>query len=218
MYSPIKYLLSQLILIPTIIGWIRWRHLNTTYRYFVLHLTVGYLFESIGYWAFKPLAMNLINFSFELPMQLLYFFFISECIQWRDKNKYRLAYTCVYMLMIFADLIFADLNRYRHSLSMLSFETLNLFFSLMLAKKIFDISFVNHHRKILLMILIPNILTQIILVKNVAFFYFHYEPGWVINFGIISYLLNAVNTVSYIFFSIALLWIPKKEVFLQRIY
>jgi predicted membrane protein len=138
-------------------------------------------------------------------------------MQWKDKNKYRLAYVAVYMLMIFADLIFADLSRYRHSLSMLSFETLNLFFSLMLAQRIFDVSFKKQHKKILLMILIPNTLTQIILVKNVAFFYFHYEPGWAINFGIISYLLNAVNTVSYIFFSIALLWIPKKEVFLQRI-
>jgi hypothetical protein len=217
MYSPIKYLLSQLILIPVIIGWIRWRDLNTTYRYFVLHLTIGYLFESINYWPYKPLAMNLINFGFQLPMQLLYFFFISECMQWKDKNKYRLAYVAVYMLMIFVDLIFADLSRYRHSLSMLCFETLNLFLSLMLAKNIFDISFLKIHRKILLMILIPNILTQIILVKSIAFFYFHYEPGWAINFGIISYLLNAVNTVSYIFFSIALLWIPKKEVFLQRI-
>ena len=217
MYSPIKYLLSQLIIIPVIIGWIRWRDLNTTYRYFVLYLTVGYLFESIHFWAYKPLAMNVINFGLSLPMDLLYFFFISECMQWKDKNKYRLAYVAVYMLMIFIDLIFADLSRYRHSLSMLSFETLNLFLSLMLVKRIFNTSFVNHHRKILLMILIPNILSQILLVKSIAFFYFHYEPSWVINFGIINYLLNAVNTISYIFFSIALLWIPKKEVFLQRI-
>ena len=217
MYNPLSYFLSQLILIPAIIGWIRWHHLNTAYRYFILYLTVGYLFESIHFWPHKPLAMNLINFGFNLPMQLLYFFFISECMQWKDKNKYRLAYVAVYMLMIFIDLIFADLSHYRHSLSMLSFETLNLFLSLMLTKKIFDISFVNHHRKILLMILIPNILVQIVLVKNITFFYFHYEPGWAINFGITSYLLNAVNTVSYIFFSIALLWIPKKEVVLQRI-
>jgi hypothetical protein len=217
MYNPLSYFLSQLILIPAIIGWIRWHHLNTAYRYFVLHLTVGYLFESIHFWAHKPLAMNLINFGFDLPMQLLYFFFISECMQWRDKNKYRLAYVAVYMLMIFADLIFADLSHYRHSLSMLCFETLNLFFSLMLAQRIFDVSFKKQHKKILLMILIPNILTQIILVHKIAFFYFHYEPSWYVKSGIIRYLLNAVNTVSYIIFSIALLWIPKKEVFLQRI-
>lgn len=217
MYSPIHYLLSQLIIIPVIIGWIRWRDLNTTYRYFVLYLTVGCLFESFGYWAFKPLAMNLFNFGFNFPMHLMYFFFISECMQWRDKNKYRLAYAVVYLLMIFADLIFADLSRYRHSLSMLCFETLNLYFSLMLANRIFGVSYVKLHKKLLLMILIPNILIQIILVKSIAFFYFHYEPGWVINFGIINYLLNAVNTVSYIIFSIAFLWIPKKEVFLKRI-
>ena len=67
------------------------------------------------------------------------------------------------------------------------------------------------------MILIPNILIQIILVNNISFFYFHYEPSWYVKTGIIRYLLNALNTISYIIFSIAFLWIPKKEVFLRRI-
>ena len=209
--------ICQLIIIPVLIGWLRWRHLDAALRFFVIYLSIGYFFELINYWDFRPFAMNLINFGFDFPMAFFYFLFLSECMQWENKNRYRCIYALSFIFLIGIDLVFADLNHYRHSTCELIFYFLNLIFSLMLVQRLNATTFNRQQKKILLAILIPNIVFHFLFVKSIAFFYFHYEPQWRYNIGIIHYLPIFLNVISYIIFSIAFLWIPKKEVFLRRI-
>lgn len=213
----IKNFICQLIFIPSLIGWLRWRHLDSALRFFVIFLTVGYFSELINFWNYKPFAMNLINFCFDFLMLVFYFLFLSECMHWENKNRYRWLYALSYALLIGIDFVFADLNQYRHSTSALVFNFLNLIFSLMLLQRLYKTTYTQKQKSVILIILIPSILIDLLYVKSIAFFYFHYEPGWYSKIGIINYLPILLNTIAYIIFSIAFLWIPKKEVFLRRI-
>lgn len=210
----INYVLSFTIIIPLIIGLIRIRKIHQSYFLFILFLFFGFLAELSAYFIYDIYYINLIQDCYSLfgVCILLTLFF-----RWGLFNRSIRKIVIYLVLMIILQVLDHAIqinNKIKIPwgyLANVSFITTNALFLLNIEFSTGKELFFKQPRVLILIPLIIGYLYLIIINILMAFlFNLHTQKLFVEMY----YVINYINLFSYISFSFALLWAPKREIYL----
>jgi hypothetical protein len=205
------------IIVPIVIGSTRIRTMEKPFAIYWVLLVVGFINESIYYFIHTPLQRNIREYSY-LFIETLSLTFILLC--WRRSPKRKQLFL-FYSLFLFGamltEILMAGMHSYRVILVKFPAYSFLVILSIATIDKI--LSREKNNGKIAsskLLILIPTVISCIYtLMLMIVLQFFYAEEAK--RFFIVLYrsFITSINFLSYLSFSLAFLWAPKKEKFLS---
>ena len=208
-------LIDLFILLPTLIGLFFYKNIDKSYKLFIVYLLAGSITELAYYVGFKPTEYKFFTFIYILiATQLLLAVFMS----WDRRKihiKTKLFFHFFFLLIYIVDIILVFEHRINMRLGQLF---------LYLALSIYAIDILNQNTESVLtkkaalsriLVIVPFVIFTIYYscLKIVMFFLFNAK-----NEEFFSNLYNTVriiNALSYVCYSLAIIWAPKKEKYLS---
>ncbi len=218
-FDLITDILDLSIIVPIVIGGTRVRAMEKPFIIFWLFLVVGLINESIYFSNHTPLQQNIREYSY-LAFENLSLIYILLCWQQSPKRKQLfILYSLMLLGAIFMEALMAGVNTYRVILVKFPAYSFLMVAGIVTIDKILSVE--KNNKKIVnskLLILIPTVISYIytlILLLSLQLFYTEETKRF---FSVLyTSFIPPINFLSYLSFSLAFLWAPKKEKFLSYI-
>jgi hypothetical protein len=210
----IRYFLGVSSIIPLTIGLYRFNKINASYYLFVFYLLLNFLNESLFIFIKNFEIINLIqNIHAAIAMIAL----LMTLFQWgylmNDKESKKII-TAIFIITPIFDFIIQYGRKYQIPWSLLITGFMWILMAVNLLNKKADSSstlkFMRSKRLILLPLMITMLYFIILNILMAFLFNDHTEQLFKKMYNLVAYL----DVFSYICFSIALLWAPKKQQYL----
>jgi len=211
----IEIILNNLCIIPIIIGAIKFNRLDYCFRLLMFDIIMGFIadFHILNEVLLKtPILYNLTRRTYSVIDAVLLFMIYQF---WLKKNSFNRLKALLFILILVAiiDGVLFGISGFRASLIDILYPFIVVIFSIMVFVDLV-LEKNNEHKISKLLIVIPQIVfySYFLIMTVLLFFLYNKSNQHFFNrlYSPIK-ILNAICSVSY---SIALIWLPKKERFL----
>lgn len=207
-------IITMTIILPLLIGLIRIKVIHQSYFPFLLFLFLGFLADFSAFFIYNIFYINLIQDSFSL---------ISVCVlmtlyfQWglfKNSKTKLLLYIIVMIIVQILDVLLQSNKNIKIPWGYITNVSIITVSSIFLVNTEFSTSKGNFFRQSRVLILIPIIIGYLYFITINILMAFLFNIHTQKLFGELYYVINYINLFSYILFTLALLWAPKKEKYL----
>lgn len=216
MFSSSSLYLIQILLItiPTIAGWYRYKELEKGHQYFFFFLVLSFVFYISNFMFLLISIKTIISYGWYAVSGFLLF---QTLHAWETALEMKKIFR---LLAFLSPLIIAAEFIYRWSESIkipsYAFMLISLVFSLMILPRLL-VEFTNNKKiwknsKVL--ILVPLVISFLLNALLHVIYLLIFSPSTQIMLGQSSFIIRLFLFLSYFSFTIAMLWAPRKEIFI----
>jgi hypothetical protein len=216
MFSSSSLYLIQILLItiPTIAGWYRYKELEKGHQYFFFFLVLSFVFYVSNFMFLLISIKTIISYGWYAVSGFLLFQTLQAWETALEMKKISRLLAFLSPLIIAAEFII----RWSESIKIPSyaFMLISLVFSLMILPRLLDefTSSKKIWKNSKVLILFPLIISFLLNVLLHVIYLLIFSPSTQIMLGQSSFIIRLFLFLSYFSFTIAMLWAPRKEIFI----
>ncbi len=202
---------ESFICLPVIIGVIKIKQFDKGYRAFFFVLLTSLIYTATDSLVTSPIAINTLNYIYEFVIHILLLIYLSYWHKMELKKKH-LWYTALLILMLMiVDSCFLGMSTYRTSIVVQVIDFVFLIFILRVLSFVLSQKTNKKERASKLLILVPLVFYYVFMLLIEILMTFLFNKASMPFFIDLYKLINIINLLSYLSFSLSFLWAPNKE-------
>ena len=175
-------------------------------------ITASIVINTLSMWKVSsPVVINTLNYIYEFVIHILLLIYLSYWHKMELKKKY-LWYTALLILMLMiADSCFLGMSTYRTSIVVQVIDFIFLIFILRVLSFVLSQKTNKKEKTSKLLILVPQVFFYVFMLLIEILMTFLFNKASMPFFIDLYKLINSINLLSYLSFSLSFLWAPNKE-------
>lgn len=201
-------------MLPIITGLAKFKYLSNAYRGFFAALVVSFLNQNLSLLTNEPVALNLINYTYIILWSTCMLYALLHWLELKRIRQTLLIYLAIVVALMLVEAMWLGMSVFRSSV--LKSIVYGLILLLTLRVLVLSLGERTNYTARLSKILIvaPTMVFTIYYISLNILMYFLFSYNTMKLFQSLFGVINTINTLYYLSFTLAFLWAPKKEQFL----
>lgn len=209
-----KYILNLTVIIPLIIGLVRFRVVHQKYYIVIFNLALIFFNELFIVFVYDYFLLNLFQFIYFLLYALSILLILFEWGFLNKRSVMKRVLIFLFLLLSILEYAFNIDQKIRVPLMIICILFIWVISAITFISSNIDNEDTSRNRYSKLLILVPILISNIYFIVLNILVYFLYNPNSSQIFRKLYYLISYIDLFGYICFSLALLWAPKKQKYL----
>jgi len=202
------------MLLPIITGLAKYKYWTNAYRGFFSALVVSFLNQNLSLLSNEPVILNLANYTYMLLWSICMMYALLSWLEQQHIQRTLIIYTVLLMVLLTVEILWQELTVFRSSaLKSVVYACVLCFAVRALVVTLGDRT-EQQTRLSKILLLAPLIVFTIYYISLNILMHFLFNYKTMKLFQSLFSVINIINTLSYLSFTLAFLWAPKKEKFL----